>query len=92
MFALPRTIVVCCRLAVKIEAYGISVTLFQIFDSNSRHVEGRRVAPANLDASADGRSYGNGVTFIRVCCGNTVNYVDRVCRCIPSDPTYRYRC
>lgn len=50
MFALARAIVVCCRLAVKIEAYGISVTLFQIFDLYSRHVEGRRVAPANLDS------------------------------------------
>ena len=37
-------------LVVKIEAYGISVTLFDIFDSNSRHVEGRRIAPANLDS------------------------------------------
>lgn len=85
-------IVVCCRLAVKFEAYGISVTLFQIFDSNSRHVEGRRVAPANLDS-------GRGWKILRERCDvypcvpwNTVNYVDRVCCCILPDPTYRYWC
>lgn len=75
--ALPRLLLTRSR---DREAYRISVTLFQIFDLNSRHV--RDASPANLDSERGWkilREWCNVYSHVYVYRGNMVNYVDRVC-------------